>query len=128
MLSFSEFFFVFFSFFYVFLRLLSPNNPIHALSTPPEAEHEIKLWFKPTAIPPFMRAFPARQNAAEYFYYKDGKLYATHEQGSTCVLVPGDIAWDSDVKALQFISQGQPAPDSLETIVANYLPNEMFQN
>ncbi len=110
------------------MRLLSPDNLIHASAAPPEAEHEIKLWFKPTDIPPFMRASPARQNAEEYFYYKDGKHYATHEQGSACVLAPGDIAWDSDVKALQFISQGQPAPDSLETIVAKYLPNEMFQD
>jgi nucleoside-diphosphate kinase len=110
------------------LRLLSPDNPIHASAAPPEAEHEIKLWFKPTDIPPFMRAFPARQNDEVYFYYKDGKLYATHEQGSTCVFAPGDIAWDSDVKALQFIFQGQPAPDSLEIIVAKYLPNEMFQD
>ncbi len=106
---------------------MSPDNPIHASAAPPEAEHEIKLWFKPTNIPPFMCAFPARKNAEEYFYYKDSKLYAAHEQGSTCVLAPGDIAWGSDVKALQFISQGQPAPDSLETIVAKYLPNEMFQ-
>ena len=100
------------------------DNLIHASATPQEAEHEIKLWFKPGDIPPFMRAFPVHQNAEEHFYYKDDTLYTQHEPGSTCVLAPGDVMWESDVKALELIYQGKPAPCSLQTVVAKYLTNE----
>jgi nucleoside-diphosphate kinase len=104
------------------------DNLIHASATPPEAEHEVKLWFRPADIPPHMRAFLVRQNGEEHFYYKAGKLYGTHEPGSACVLAPGDIAWESDVQALQLIFKGQKAASSLETVVAKYIPNEMFQD
>jgi len=100
------------------------DNLIHASATREEAEHEIKLWFKPADIPPFMRAFAVQQNAEEHFYYKDGKLFTTHEPGSTCVLAPGDVIWESDLKALQLIYQGQPALDSLHAVIAKYLTNE----
>jgi nucleoside-diphosphate kinase len=100
------------------------DNLIHASATPDEAEHEIKLWFKPSDIPPFMRAFGVRQNAEEHFYYKDDALFTQHEPGSTCVLAPGDVMWESDVKALELVYQGKPAPSSLQTVVAKYLTNE----
>jgi nucleoside-diphosphate kinase len=100
------------------------DNLIHASATPQEAEHEIKLWFKPSDIPPFMRAFDVRQNAEKHFYYKDNALYTQHEPGSTCVLAPGDVMWESDVQALELICQGKPAPCSLQTVVAKYLTNE----
>jgi len=100
------------------------DNLIHASATPAEAEHEIKLWFKPTDIPPYMRAFAVRQNAEEHFYYKEGKLYATHVPGSTCVLAPGDVMWESDLYALQLIYQDQPALCALHAVVAKYLTNE----
>jgi nucleoside-diphosphate kinase len=100
------------------------DNLIHASATPEEAEHEIKLWFKPSDIPPFMRVFEVHQNAEEHFYYKAGKLYTQHEPGSVCVLAPGDVIWKSDLKALELIYQGRPAPCSLQTVVAKYLTNE----
>jgi nucleoside-diphosphate kinase len=100
------------------------DNLIHASATPQEAEHEIKLWFKPSDIPPFMRAFGVRQNAEKHFYYKDDTLFTQHEPGSTCVLAPGDVMWESDVKALELIYQGKPALCSLQTVVAKYLTNE----
>ena len=100
------------------------DNLIHASATPEEAEHEIKLWFKPIDIPPYMRPFPVQQNDEIHFYYKDGKIYETHAPGSTCVLAPGDIMWASDLTALQLISKGKKAADSLETIVAKYLINQ----
>lgn len=100
------------------------DNLIHASATPEEAKHEIKLWFKPSEIPPFMRAFPVQQNAEEHFYYKDDKLFIQHEPGSTCVLAPGDVMWESDLKALHLISQGKSASDSLHAVVAKYLTNE----
>jgi nucleoside-diphosphate kinase len=105
------------------------DNLIHASATPQEAEHEIKLWFKPSDIPPFMRAFPVvRHNAEEHFYCKDGALFTQHEPGSTCVLAPGDVMWESDVKALELIYQGKPSPRSLQTVVAKYLTNETPEN
>ena len=100
------------------------DNLIHASATREEAEHEIKLWFEPSDIPPFMRAFAVRQSAEEHFYYKDGTIFTTHEPGSTCVLAPGEVIWDSDLHALQLIYQGKPALDSLHAVVAKYLTNE----
>jgi nucleoside-diphosphate kinase len=104
------------------------DNLIHASATLQEAEHEIKLWFKPSDIPPFMRAFPVHHNAEEHFYYKGDKLYTQHEPGSTCVLAPGDVMWESDVKALELIYQGKRASCSLQTVVAKYLTNETPEN
>jgi nucleoside-diphosphate kinase len=101
------------------------DNLIHASATPEEAEHEIKLWFKPADIPPFMRTFAVRHNTEAHFYYKDDRLFAQHEPGGVCVLAPGDVMWESDVQALELISHGEPAPCSLHTVVAKYLTNEM---
>ena len=103
------------------------DNLIHASATPQEAEREIKLWFKPNDIPPFMRIFPTRPSQ-EHFYYKDGRLSTTYEPGSTCLLAPGDTAWESDLDALHLIQQGLPAPCTLQTVAAKYLINEMSEN
>jgi nucleoside-diphosphate kinase len=100
------------------------DNLIHASATREEAEHEIKLWFRPSDIPPFMRAFAVRQNAEEHFYYKDNRLYTTHEPGSTCVLAPGDVIWESDWDALHLICEEKPALCSLHAVVAKFLINE----
>ena len=100
------------------------DNLIHASATRAEAEHEIKLWFKPADIPPFMRTFAVRHNVEEHFYYKDDQLFTQHEPGSICVLAPGDVMWESDAQALELISQGEKAPCSLHTVVAKYLTNE----
>jgi nucleoside-diphosphate kinase len=100
------------------------DNLIHASATPEEAEHEIKLWFKPIDIPPYMRVFPVRHNDETHFYYKDGKLFDSHEPGSSCVLAPGDVMWESDLTALELIFRGKKAASPLETVVAKYLINE----
>jgi nucleoside-diphosphate kinase len=104
------------------------DNLIHASATVGEAEHEIKLWFKPSDIPPFMRAHEVQQNAEEHFYYKEERLYATHEPGSTCVLAPGDVMWKSDLESLKLQHEGKHAPYTLHAVVAKYLPNEMFED
>jgi nucleoside-diphosphate kinase len=100
------------------------DNLIHASATPEEAEHEIKLWFKPSEIPPFMRAFAVQQNAEEHFYYKENKLFTHHEPGSTCVLAPGDVMWESDLETLHLVSQGKSSLSTLQAAVAKYLTNE----
>ncbi|MBI4653877.1 MAG: nucleoside-diphosphate kinase [Nitrospirae bacterium] len=99
------------------------DNLIHASATDSEAEREIKLWFKPNDIPPLMHAYPTEVSDA-YYYHKDNKLYVTHEIGSTCFLVPGNVAWKSDLETLRLLQQGIPAPCSLQTVVVKYLINE----
>ena len=99
------------------------DNIIHASATDDEAEREIKLWFKPDDIPPLMQAYPAETNDA-FYYYRDKKLYLSHEPGSMCFLAPGNTAWKSDMEALQLLSQGKEAPCSLEAVVAKYLINK----
>jgi len=96
------------------------ENLVHASATREEAEREIKLWFKPSDIPPLMRAFPVRHSQA-HFYYKDGSLFTTHQPGSLCIIAPGDPVWESDLNALHLIRDGASSPCSLETVVAKYL-------
>ncbi|MBI5675923.1 MAG: hypothetical protein HZC48_08900 [Nitrospirae bacterium] len=99
------------------------DNLIHASATDSEAEREIKLWFKPNDIPPLMHANKTETSDA-YYYFKESRLYTTHEPGSVCFLPLGDVAWKSDMEALRLIAKGLPAPCSLETVVAKYLINE----
>jgi nucleoside-diphosphate kinase len=99
------------------------DNLIHASASDPEAEREIKLWFKPNDIPPAMHGY-ATEESDNHYYFKDLKLFTTHEKGSTCLLAPGDIAWASDLAALRLMSQGAPAPYSIETVAAKYMINE----
>ncbi len=98
------------------------DNLIHASATAEEAEREIKLWFKPNDIPPFMRAY-ATQQSQEHHYYRNDLLLTHYEPGSVCLLAPGDIAWESDLDALQLIRQGQVSSCSLRSVAAKYLSN-----
>jgi nucleoside-diphosphate kinase len=99
------------------------DNLIHASATDPEAEREIKLWFKPNDMPPAMRSY-ATEESDDHYYFKDNKLFTAHEKGSICLLAPGDIAWTSDLAGLRLILKGAPAPCSLETVAAKYMINE----
>jgi nucleoside-diphosphate kinase len=99
------------------------DNLIHASATDSEAEREIKLWFKPDDIPPLMHAYPT-EVSDDHYYFKDNKLYMTREPGNICFLVPGDVAWKSDLETLRLLYQGLPAHCSLEAVVAKYLINK----
>jgi Nucleoside diphosphate kinase len=99
------------------------DNLIHASATDTEAEREIKLWFKPSDIPPLMHAYPSEVNE-EHYYFNDKKLSMTHEPGSVCLLAPGDYVWKSDLDALRLIYKGQPSPCTIEMVAAKYLINE----
>ncbi|MCK5511748.1 MAG: hypothetical protein KAI96_03010 [Thermodesulfovibrionia bacterium] len=103
------------------------DNLIHASATDSEAEREIKLWFKPNDIPPFMHAYSTEVSNDNY-YFKDNKLYKTHEPGSICFLTTGDVAWKSDLETLRLLSQGLKAPLSLKSVVAKYLINDKREN
>lgn len=98
------------------------DNLIHASANPEEAEREIKLWFRPRDIPPAMRIYPTRQSEL-HFYYKKGRLLTQFEPGCVALLAPGNAVWESDLNALHLIHRGEPAPCSLETVVAKYLIN-----
>jgi len=100
------------------------DNLIHASANHKDAEREIKLWFLPGDIPPFMLIYRTEVNK-EFYYFKDGKLIREHEPDSICFLAPGDRAWASDLDILRRISQGGKASASLETVVAKYLINDL---
>jgi nucleoside-diphosphate kinase len=99
------------------------DNLIHASASVPEAEREIKLWFKPNDIPPFMRACCTEISDALY-YIKDRRLYTNFEPGAVCLLAPSDVVWQSDMETLRLLERNQPAPNTLETVAAKYLINE----
>jgi nucleoside-diphosphate kinase len=99
------------------------DNLIHASANVEEAEREIKLWFRPTDIPPGMQAYPVAKSDAHY-YFKGGSLLTTHEPGSSFLLAPGKVAWASDLDALRLLSRGRQASCSLEAVAAKYLINE----
>ncbi len=99
------------------------DNLIHASANTEDAEREIKLWFMPADIPPPMHAYATKMCKA-YYYYKKGKLYATQEPNSICLLAPGDIAWESDIETLRRIIKGDKVKASLESVAAKYLIND----
>jgi nucleoside-diphosphate kinase len=100
---------------------------IHASATDSEADRDIKLWFTPNDMSPFMRAYTT-DSSEDYYYLKENKIYTTHEPGSICFLTPGAIAWKSDLEALRLLHQGKPAPSTIEAVVAKYLINRIYTN
>lgn len=103
------------------------DNLIHASATDSDAEKEIKLWFKPVDMPPSMRAYPTEINE-EHYYFKNNKLYMTHEPGSVCLLAPGDMVWKTDLEVLRILHQGGSTPITLEAVAAKYLINVNQEN
>jgi nucleoside-diphosphate kinase len=100
------------------------DNLVHASASLDEAEREIKLWFRPTDIMPYMRAYPTEVCNAHY-YYHGGELLTAYVPGSTCLLAPGNTAWKSDLDALRSFVDGGPAPCTLDAVAAKYLINEV---
>jgi nucleoside-diphosphate kinase len=98
------------------------ENLIHASANAADAEREVKLWFYPADIPPFLHAYPA-ETVRDYYYYRDGRLSSQFEPGSICLIAPGDLVWSSDAEVLRCLVQGKPAPYSLEAVAAKYLIN-----
>ena len=98
------------------------DNLIHASATMEEAEREIKLWFKPNDIPPYMRIYPTRR-CEEHFYFLDDRLLTEYTSSSICLFAPGDEVWESDWQALESINKGETAAISLQSVAAKYLTN-----
>jgi len=103
------------------------DNLIHASATAPEAEREIKLWFRPSDIPPLMQAYPTEVNE-EYYYFNENRVSMKHEPGSVCLFAPGDYVWSSDLEALRLIHQGKQSSCNIQTVAAKYLINERREN
>jgi nucleoside-diphosphate kinase len=100
------------------------ENLIHASANPADAEREIKLWFRPTDLPPLMLAYPT-EISKEHFYFRDGKLFASYEAESVCLIAPGDVVWKSDIESVRLLQKGKTAASTLEAVVAKYLVNNM---
>lgn len=99
------------------------DNLVHASATTEEAEREIKLWFRPLDIPPAMHIYDTEEST-QHYYYRDEKLFTTHEEGTACILAPGDMAWKTDLEALQALENNRPATCSLNAVAAKYLIND----
>jgi nucleoside-diphosphate kinase len=98
------------------------ENLIHASANAADAEREIKLWFQPSDIPPFMHAYPA-EISNEHYYYSKGVLQTTYAPGSICLIAPGNLVWKTDAETLRLYLKGKKAKTSLESIIAKYLIN-----
>jgi len=98
------------------------DNLVHASATNEEAEREIKLWFKPNDVPPSMITFETIA-CQSHFYYKNGNILDSFEEGSFCLAAPGDIVWKSDLDALEQLYKGEKSNTPLEAIAAKYLIN-----
>ncbi|MFW5752908.1 MAG: nucleoside-diphosphate kinase [Planctomycetota bacterium] len=100
------------------------DNIVHASANPAAAEREIKLWFKPSDIMPYMRAWPT-EVCEEHYYYRGGHLTSEHRPGDTCLLAPGEVAWSSDLAALGRILAGLPIGPEIDitTVAAKYMIN-----
>ncbi|RJQ15968.1 MAG: nucleoside-diphosphate kinase [Nitrospiraceae bacterium] len=102
------------------------DNLIHASANDSDAEREIKLWFKPNDIPPFMHSY-STEASRDFYFFRENKLCTKEEPGSRCFIVPGETAWKSDLETLRLQQQGAPASNSFESVVAKYLINEKPQ-
>jgi nucleoside-diphosphate kinase len=98
------------------------DNLIHASANLSDAEREIKLWFKPSDIPPGMNVFPSLISK-EHIYYLDGKLYDKYCEGSICLFAPGDLIWKSDLEAVELYKKGKPSKTSIAAVAAKYMIN-----
>jgi len=99
------------------------DNLIHASANPDDAEREVKLWFKPTDIPPLMLNWET-ERADAFYWFKDGNSVTQQTPGSACIAAPGDIVWKSDLDALRKIAGGAQGAISLNSIAAKYLLNQ----
>lgn len=102
------------------------DNLIHASANSADAEREIKLWFKPTDIPPAKRLYPT-EICEEHFYYYNCELLTSYQKGSICIFAPGTIVWKSDLDALKSHLKGEKTDTSVEAVAAKYLININWQ-
>jgi nucleoside-diphosphate kinase len=98
------------------------DNLVHASASAPEAEHEIKLWFEPRDIMPYMWAYPTAVTE-EHYYLLGRDVLTSHRPGARALVGPGDTLWQSDLDALRDFVSGRQARATLEAVVAKYFIN-----
>jgi nucleoside-diphosphate kinase len=98
------------------------DNLIHASANLEDAEREIKLWFKPSDIPPAMRIYDT-EVCKEHFYFMDNKLFDKYVPGSVCLTAPGDVIWKSDLDSLRNHVKGINKGIAIGAVAAKYLIN-----
>jgi len=97
------------------------DNLIHASANSDDAQREIKLWFKPSDIPPAMREYET-VISKEYFYYKDNAVSTAYSDDSLCFLSPGKLVWESDMDTLHSTLAGKDTKGmTVNAAVAKYL-------
>jgi nucleoside-diphosphate kinase len=104
------------------------DNAVHASEDPKEAEREIKLWFEPGDFPAQHRIF-SYMEAREHFYLfydtssNNGfKVSQTYQDGSKCIIAPGNLIWESDYHDIIAYRDGKgKASQSLKNIIAKYI-------
>lgn len=99
------------------------DNLVHASASIEEAEREIKLWFKPDDIMPYMRIYHT-EIAEEMVFFHKGRLLREYQPGARCLVAPGDTVWKSDLESLHAIFRGEQAACSLYAVAAKYLINQ----
>jgi nucleoside-diphosphate kinase len=98
------------------------DNLVHASANDAEAEREVKLWFRPSDLMPYMHAY-ATVECDQHYYYCGGKITTEYVKPGICLFGPGETIWASDLEAVRQHLAGQPAAVSSDGIVAKYLIN-----
>jgi nucleoside-diphosphate kinase len=98
------------------------DNMVHASANASDAEYEIKLWFEPRDIMPYMWAYPTTV-ADEHFYVLGREVLTSHRSGARSLVGPGDTLWQSDLEALRDFARGRTPRSTLEAVIAKYSIN-----
>ncbi len=100
------------------------DNLIHASANTADAEREVKLWFRPTDIPPVMRGYPTEKTDEFYYYNTQTQTVSTEfKPGTFCFVSPGHLLWKSDLDVLRQVRQGKEPAYTVKAVVAKYLIN-----
>ncbi len=100
------------------------DNLIHASANPEDAQREVKLWFRPTDIPPAMRGYDTETTSEYYYYDAVSQTVGTEfKPGLFCFVAPGHLLWKADLDVLRQVQQGKKPDYSVKAVVAKYLIN-----
>ena len=103
------------------------DNAVHASGDPKEAEREIKLWFEPGDFPAQHRIFPYLESKEHFYFVTDSssehgfRILPDFQDGSKCIIAPGNLVWKSDYKDIIAYRDEQSNPSQpLKNIIAKY--------
>ena len=103
------------------------DNAVHASENTKEAEREIKLWFEPGDFPAQHRFFPYVESSEHFYFVSDAssrhgfKILPTYQDGSKCIIAPGNLVWKSDYQDILAYRNGKGNPSQpLKNVIAKY--------